>query len=1171
MNNHLASALRGLPLLVALLCGVASLAANVNLVFPLMRHAYQTNERIDLAIARSDTQALPADTLTVSLTGEDASTLTFTFPVKEVAAVNGNAQATEHIHLNARLLAPGDYQLVVSVNGATAQDVIEIYSHLRKSTFVLGDWGSTARPGTGDQARLGEDGMGFNLLYANGNGDDSVRGGLNYMGNDVMGGGHQMELRLECDWSDPYVLQGATGHAAKAAFSFRKNGNAIGVHFYDEPGLTWWNNPENGKWTPHDIAWQLRQFKAAFGEDALKATQYQDTPENFAKWQHWGRWKESFMEATWKLSADTVRRVDADFISATQTVYGWSAYTDGYYFNIARQLPVISGHGGYDDFGLGYFNPSIFHEFGRIRDLNKPNWYLPTWYSNMPSDRFRLEQYLSFMTNLQGMLKPPGMEVHQPYKHPTSEGIVESNKVMARLGTIFTTMPVTRSEVAVLYSLSNNLYRDTKEHTGKKDTTDWYNRLATVYIASKLIQTPIFPIVEEDIIDGTAAAYHKVILLTGIEYLDPKVISALEQYIAQGGVVVLGDECTVQINGAQKLGMPIVNAFAAKNTELWIKKTDAQKAGKTKEEMDAIDKEMAAFNTVGNMYKLTQPLVKALSAKMSQLGMKPVFTSDVQSIVASRQTFGDIDYIFAANASYDEKAGEMNSIKGTNATLTIADAGGALYDAMKGGATDFKKKGAALAATYPFGAGQMRVFARTARPIGGIQVGTPTLFTDYTVEKTPLTVNVTATLVDDKGKLLVGSAPLEITLTSPLKATRYQLFRATDRGRISLDLPLALNDAAGVWTVTITELLNNTSGTATFTYRPNAMAGAAAGATHRAVIFGKDRDRMYNYFRTQQQLTLVTGTSPFLKDAAERLAVTLKPWNIDCTIINAADVKQKALSEDEVKTWVSRFSHAGGNNLKVGTENPPVHVGFDIPGAVVLLGTPEDNPLIKFMQDQDFLPYKASATFPGRGRGYLAWQVDALGFQQESIACIAYDDAGMNEAIGSLYEVAVGIDPLMPLDPPVTAIVKAATANIEPAAAVQAWAVTLPDRAVTMTVNAGNVQLTSYDGTVTTLDAKGKTAGQKAGAPVAWATPTAPNVPEVLKPNLAAFRVPKYVVTGNDLTAVGHWGGTLQIFAQDGAQKTRQQFSQDIAGLIWNGQQLIVALADGQVIALQAP
>jgi len=40
-------------------------------------------------------------------------------------------------------------------------------------------------------------------------------------------------------------------------------------------------------------------------------------------------------------------------------MYGFHAYGDGYYFNVARPLSVISGHGGYDDGPAGYFFPPM--------------------------------------------------------------------------------------------------------------------------------------------------------------------------------------------------------------------------------------------------------------------------------------------------------------------------------------------------------------------------------------------------------------------------------------------------------------------------------------------------------------------------------------------------------------------------------------------------------------------------------------------------------------------------------------------------------------------------------------------------------------------------------------------------------------------------------------------
>ncbi len=152
-----------------------------------------------------------------------------------------------------------------------------------------------------------------------------------------------------------------------------------------------------------------------------------------------------------------------DYLSLTQSQYGWTAFTDGYYFNVARSLPVTSGHGGYHDFGPGFFNPSYFLEMARARDFGKPCWYLPTWYGNTTSDQFRLEQYLSFQTGIQGMMSPPDLE--PAVNASARQGIVESNMLMKKLGPIFTTMPPTKPPVAMLYSLSQAIHTQTQDRS----------------------------------------------------------------------------------------------------------------------------------------------------------------------------------------------------------------------------------------------------------------------------------------------------------------------------------------------------------------------------------------------------------------------------------------------------------------------------------------------------------------------------------------------------------------------------------------------------------------------------------------------------------------------------------------------------------------------------------
>src|SRR5204862_3637810 len=202
---------------------------------------------------------------------------------------------------------------------------------------------------------------------------------------------------------------------------------------------------------------QVRSYRAAFGDDPPAYNQVDPADaKQAARWRQWARWKLGFMDAAWKDSQFGVSEVRPDFLSVTQSQYGFSAFTDGYYFNVVRSLPVTSGHGGYHDIGPGFFCPSYFLEMARARDHAKPCWYLPTWYGNTTTDQFRLEQYLSFQTNIQGMISPPDLE---PARNAAGrQGIVESNQLIKRLGPVFTTMPVTKPPVAMLYSLSQAIH-----------------------------------------------------------------------------------------------------------------------------------------------------------------------------------------------------------------------------------------------------------------------------------------------------------------------------------------------------------------------------------------------------------------------------------------------------------------------------------------------------------------------------------------------------------------------------------------------------------------------------------------------------------------------------------------------------------------------------------------
>src|SRR5208282_3635131 len=232
-----------------------------------------------------------------------------------------------------------------------------LFTHLRQSSFKLINWGRAEKE---QQLVEGEDNLGFNVFYGHFTADEEanfIRAGVDSIPCCVMSGGHQMDLRTECDWSDPYVIRGGTRRAVRSAMLNRTRPNVPGIHFYDEPGLTWAKDLQTGEMTAHAVPWQHRSYEAAFGQPPIAYGRVSpNSTEDVERWNQWARWKLGFMDAAWQDAQFGVSYVRPDFLSLTQTQYGFSAFSDGHYFNVARSLPVVSGHGGYHDWGPGYFN-----------------------------------------------------------------------------------------------------------------------------------------------------------------------------------------------------------------------------------------------------------------------------------------------------------------------------------------------------------------------------------------------------------------------------------------------------------------------------------------------------------------------------------------------------------------------------------------------------------------------------------------------------------------------------------------------------------------------------------------------------------------------------------------------------------------------------------------------
>src|SRR5262245_25894802 len=114
--------------------------AEVLILLPQGRTAFQTNEWIDVSVVRSEAKDLGGGAVTLTLAGADGSQVETSFKVEPVVD-KIKPSVTHHYHLNGWLLRPGKYKLTAAWEGQKASTDIEVYSHIRQSSFRLVNWG----------------------------------------------------------------------------------------------------------------------------------------------------------------------------------------------------------------------------------------------------------------------------------------------------------------------------------------------------------------------------------------------------------------------------------------------------------------------------------------------------------------------------------------------------------------------------------------------------------------------------------------------------------------------------------------------------------------------------------------------------------------------------------------------------------------------------------------------------------------------------------------------------------------------------------------------------------------------------------------------------------------------------------------------------------------------
>lgn len=516
-----------------------------------------------------------------------------------------------------------------------------------------------------------------------------------------------------------------------------------------------------------------------------------------------------------------------------------------------------------------WFAPSFEFElsYARDRDRDRPAVVLARTSPRDPV-AWQLERNLAFVAGQHAVAAGPlagSAPADEPAASPRlMEAVTAANKLAARLGTVFTAMPATRCNVALLVSPSPG---DPGEH----------HRALIAWIAGQTIHQPMDILTPADVIDGTLARHYRAAVVVSADPADSALAGTLGRYAESGGVVLLPDDIAADIPGATRLGTAIDTAHFAAIDKLL---TDGKSA-------DAIRLRRPAA-----LLRAAEPLARAMKTKLEVAGVRPAMECDQPTVLVTRHAYGDVEYFFVVNATPDDAAGsEPLAAKASRATLSLPLAGGPVYDAISGQPAGFKSDGVRVAATLRLGAGQLRAFARTARPIGGVQVSSPQVVSHYQ-GPLPIRLELGASVADTDGRTLNGAIPLRVRVIDSLGVVRYDLWRSTERGMLRLDLPLAVNDPAGRWTVSVQELLSMTAGQSAFDYRPPTQTGVIAELSTGFDLPGG---------RPRRERPASTSIAPASK--------ATRPG--EATLLWRASMPDRVVSLQEVQQKLTVFSHDG--------------------------------------------------------------------------------------------------------------------------------------------------------------------------------------------------------------------------------------------------------------------
>jgi len=911
------------------------------------RNYFYDSERIDVVVPGDK------DKSTVAFIHEDGATLSVEAPVQ-----NGKI----YLNLIPHALSQGKWNVQVAGKEAGTFNVV---SAIPKTPFVmwnyqawLDDSKDTAfgqMMGTGtteERLKLYQDfGMNFLALQNGGFGmsirtmDHLVQLGARYSSLNTMAGQHQPG-GAHNDWSVPEVAQAVRfGVQHNAQYGLRY-GAFAGVHYADEPALTYGTKNEKGQYeiyhSGHPIPDQSKNYFGplavptqidSFVKDTGKKPVDPLNPQaNMEDWLAFMRYRTTILGKVFAQATSDLHAIDPKLIGYSQ-IYAWWFLVDGLYpFENGKGVDVLSSH-GYIDNQFGMFYPISETEMIRTGAWNKPVWMMPM-FEGMTR---RSVTYASLSRQIEGL----GWDRTASFKQP---GMMELSNRIVPISGIFTQIKKKRDEVGVFYSRDQYLQEIAKDV--KAADKSYAGRIVAAWITCFTAHYPANYVIEEDFASGDAFKY-KVLVAPGLKDVSPSLKTALEKYVKDGGMLILDKDSTLQIAGATKLDAIFPDWT---NTGKW-------------------NPQEVSMNEKQRFEKHILPITKILAETLKGTLM-PLIEGGDPMLFASEQKGGLVRYIWAVNMNHETV--NQESALDTNFVLPSSEA---TYDVFAGR----EVTGGKQSLTMP--EGDATLYALLPDKIAKVTTKPPVV--------EPASVTISAAVESEKFPI-AGVLPLEIEILDAKGKLFKKIYRATDAtGQYKEKLALGHIAGAGEWKVNIKELLSGKTVQTSFKTASVEYAFALCGP-----VDVNDSAHIATALAQKDKTFLVLYGSDDMKAKADAVVKLL------------ASKKIKAQSDKAENHKTERPGLANGAMyMSWGAFEAPL----DIQQPMILVGDRKNNPLIARLIDKlSLYPHPVNDQFPGAGRGMIYWAKTVFGLNQDIIVIYGEEAASIDQATLALGQIALG-------------------------------------------------------------------------------------------------------------------------------------------------------------------